>query len=167
MTTNDGEPALTASWADFAAAAPELAGFVRERLQAHRHLVMGTLRADGSPRLSGVELTIRGGELWIGGLLGSRKFDDLRRDPRLAVHSGSDDPPGFRGDARISGRAVLVDDEAAKAAFIGAVGGPPHPFELVRVKITEVSTVEEAPSRDHLVISAWRPGGPVRRIERR
>jgi uncharacterized pyridoxamine 5'-phosphate oxidase family protein len=149
------------------AAEPDLAALVRERLDAHRHGILGTLRADGSPRLSGVEVTFLDEDLWIGGMPGSRKFADLRRDPRLAVHSGSDDPPGFRGDARVSGRAVFEQDETVKARFLEAAGGgPPGPFELVRVAITEISTVEEAPSRDHLVLSVWRPGAAVRRIAR-
>lgn len=162
-----GTARASRSWGGFAGEAPEFATFVRERLEAHRHRVMATLRVDGSPRLSGIELTIRGGELWIGGLPDSRKFDDLRRDPRLAVHSGSDDPPAFRGDARVSGIAVFVDDETARADFLAAAGGgPPGPFELVRVEINEVSAVEEAPTHDHLIISAWRPGTPVKRSER-
>lgn len=156
------------SWAGLEAEAPELAQFVRELLAARRHHLMATLRADGAPRISGTEITIYAGELWIGGLPGSRKFDDLRRDPRLAVHTGSTDPPEWRGDARLTGRAVFVDDRATKAAFPAAAGGgPPGPFELVRMAITEVSTVREAPSRDHLLIGVWRPGQPVRRIERR
>lgn len=162
-----GTPRSSRSWGGFAVEAPEFAGFVRERLDAHRHRMMATLRADGSPRLSGTELTIRGGELWIGGLPGSRKFVDLRRDPRLAVHSGSDDPPEFKGDARVSGIAVFVEDETAKADFLAAAGGgPPGPFELIRIEISEVSAVEEAPTRDHLIVSAWRPGMAVKRSER-
>jgi hypothetical protein len=154
------------SWAAFEAAAPELAGFVRDRLDAHRHRLLATLRADGSPRIGGIELTIAGGELWIGGLPGSHKFGDLRRDPRLAIHSGTDDPPPFPGDARMAGRAVFVEDPAVKARFLEAAGGgPPGPFELVRVEIEEVSTVQEA--ADHLVVMVWHPGDDVRRIERR
>ena len=155
------------NWAAFEAEAPQLAAFVRQRIEAHRHRIMATLRADGSPRISGIEVTISGGELWIGGLHGSRKFDDLRRDPRVAIHSGSDDPPGFRGDARLSGRAVQVDDDTLKTAFLAAAGGgPPGPFELFRLDIGEVSTVREADTHDHLVIELWRPGEPQRRFER-
>jgi hypothetical protein len=155
------------SWAGFEAEVPELADFVRERLEAHRHRTMASLRADGSPRISGIEITISDGEVWIGGLPGSRKFDDLRRDPRVAIHSGSDDPPGFRGDARLSGRAVPIEDEATKAAFLKAAGGgPPGPFELFRLEIAEASAVREAETRDHLIIESWRPGQPVKRVER-
>jgi len=156
------------SWAGLEAEAPELARFVGGLLGTRRHHLMATLRADGTPRISGTEITIHAGELWIGGLPGSRKSDDLRRDPRLAVQTGSADPPEWRGDARVTGRAVFVDDEETKAAFLAAAGGgPPGPFDLVRIAITEVSTVREAPSGDRLLIGVWRPGQPVRTIERR
>ena len=155
------------NWAAFEADAPEFAAFVRQRIEAHRHRTMATLRADGSPRISGIEVTISDGELWIGGLDGSRKFDDLRRDPRVAIHSGSDDPPGFRGDARLSGRAIQIDDEALKAAFMDAAGGgPPGPFELFKLEIGEVSTVRESDTHDYLVIELWRPGEPLHRFQR-
>ncbi len=160
-------PAPVVAWAAFEGEAPELAAFVRERLEAHRHLTMATLRADGSPRISGIEVTIADGELWIGGLPGSRKFDDLRRDPRVAIHSGSDDPPAFRGDARLSGRALAVEDERLKGVFLAAAGGgPPGPFELFRMAIGEVATVREADAADHLVIGVWRHGEGVRYLDR-
>jgi hypothetical protein len=159
------------AWEAFEAAAPALAVFVRDRLDAHRHRLMATIRADGSPRISGTELLIHGGELWIGGLPGSLKFRDLRRDPRIAVHSNPEDPPGWVGDARLSGLAVLVDDDPGKAAFKAAweaaMGSfPPGPFELLRLRIREVSTVREASTKDHLLIDLWRPGEAVRTLER-
>ena len=155
------------TWAEFDASAPGIAAFVRERLEAHRHRMLATIRADGSPRISGIEVTIARGELWVGGLAGSRKFADIRRDARVALHSGSDDPPRFRGDARLSGRAIAVLDEDTKAAFLeDAGGGPPGPFDLFRLDIEEASTVREADSKDHLVIEVWKPDMPVRRIER-
>jgi hypothetical protein len=165
--TNRGGTVPTRSWGEYEAEAPGMAAFVRGRLDARRHRLVATLRADGSPRISGIELTIARGELWVGGLPGSRKFADLLRDPRVAIHSGSDDPPAWEGDARLSGRAVFVEDGATKAAFLEAAGGgPPGPFELFRLEIAEVSTVREAPGRDHLVLEVWRPGEPVRSIDR-
>lgn len=156
------------AWADFEVAAPAMAAFVRERLLAHPHRYLATTRADGSPRLSGIELTIHAGQVWIGSMPGSFKMADLRRDPRLAIHSGCDDPPALQGDARLSGVALFEEDEAVKADFlVAAGGGPPGPFELVRLRITQASTAREAEGRDHLVIDAWRPGGPLRSLERR
>jgi hypothetical protein len=159
------------SWADLVSAEPEFAAFVRARLESHKHLYLGTLRSDGSPRISGIELTIRDGELWLGGMPGARKFADLRRDPRMVLHSGSDDsdesrPAAWTGDAKITGRAVEVTDPAQIAIASG--GDPGHSgMELMRIDITEVATVAVGDPPDHLVIGHWRPGAPLRRTERR
>jgi hypothetical protein len=159
------------SWADVAAAEPELAAAVRARLEAHTHLYLATLRKDGSPRISGIELTIRDGELWLGSMPGARKFADLRHDPRLALHSGSDDPDpadptGWTGDAKISGRAVEVTDPEQIAIASG--GDPAHAgIELMRIDVTDVVHVHLGDPPDHLVVDHWRPGAPVRRTERR
>ena len=156
------------SWRDLEAAQPMLAAFIRERFDAHRHKTLATLRADGSPRISGVEVTFHDGEAWIGGMPGARKSADLRRDARVAIHSGSDDPPRFRGDARLAGLAIEVEDPAVKMSFMAAAGGgPPGPFDLFRLDIREASTVRESVPADHLVLEVWRPGEPVRRFERR
>src|SRR5690348_14344911 len=87
------------SWSDFEAAAPELAARVRARLDAHVHKTLATVRRDGSPRISGTETQLADGELWIGSMWQAQKARDLQRDPRFAIHSGSDDPPGWDGDA--------------------------------------------------------------------
>jgi pyridoxamine 5'-phosphate oxidase-like protein len=158
-------------WAEFEAEAPAMAAFVRDRLEGRRHRLMATIRADGWPRISGTELLIEGGELWVGGMPASRKFDDLRREPRVAIHSGPEDPPDWVGDARVSGLAVLIDDEPEKAAFKAASEAatgefPEGPFELMRLAITEVSTVRLGEPADHLVLQVWRPGQGVREIKR-
>lgn len=64
-------------------AVPEFAQRVRARFDAHRHKTIATLRADGSPRISGVEATFDEGDLAFGSMPGSRKSTDLRRDPRF------------------------------------------------------------------------------------
>jgi len=81
-----------ATWQEFTGAAPELAQAVQARLDEHRHKLLATLRKDGSPRISGVETTVRNGELWLGMMWQSRKALDLQRDPRLALHSATVDP---------------------------------------------------------------------------
>lgn len=91
------------SWSEFEVAAPELAERVRARLDAYTHKTLATLRLDGSPRISGTETVLRDGELWIGSMWHARKARDLQRDPRFALHSGSDDPPDWTGDAKLAG----------------------------------------------------------------
>ena len=104
-----------ARWADIEDTAPEFAESVRVLFDSRRHKVLATLRKDGSPRLSGIEVTFADGEVWIGLMPDSRKGADLARDPRLSIQISSADPPpedpsGWAGDATLSGSAELVDD---------------------------------------------------------
>jgi hypothetical protein len=156
------------SWQEFSEQAPELAGRAFDRFEAHRHKTMATVRADGSPRISGTEVPIRLGQVWLGGMTGNRRFADLRRDPRVAIHSASEDPDVWTGDAKLSGRAVEVPDEAGKAAFRGTVEEvPPGDFELFRIDVTEVVVVRLSEERDHLLVDVWHEGEPVRTHVRR
>ena len=104
-------------WHSFDQADPELAGMVRSRLESHRHVVMATLRAGGTPRLSGMEAPVRSGHLWLAMTPGSRKEADLSRDPRFSLHSAPDSEDLLKGDARIDG-VVSVATEAQQAEFI-------------------------------------------------
>ena len=157
-----------ATWQEFSEQAPEVAARAFERLEKHRHKTMATIRADGSPRIAGTEAPILAGQVWLGGMTGNRRFADLRRDPRVAIHSASEDPDVWTGDAKLAGRAVEVTDAAGKAAFRGdAVEVPEGDFELFRVDISEVSVVRLSDEKDRLLIDVWREGEPVRSIERR
>src|SRR5919107_3710419 len=113
------------SWSAFDSAAPDLAARVRERLDAHVHKTLATVRGDGSPRISGTETQLSDGELWIGSMWNARKALDLLRDPRFALHSGTDDPPAWTGDAKVAGNAVHVTDPDQLAALVAATGEGP------------------------------------------
>jgi Pyridoxamine 5'-phosphate oxidase len=158
-----------ASWNEVESSAPELAARVRTAFDAHRHKLLATLRQDGSPRISGIEASFRDGELWLGMMPGSRKALDLRRDPRLAVHSASADPPddptGWPGDAKLAGRAVEVDDPGLLRE-LGA-GDDAAGAHLFRVDITELVHTRVGDPADHLVIDLWQEGKGLRRMQRR
>jgi hypothetical protein len=141
------------SWSEFEAEAPELAARVRERLDAHKHKTIATLRRDGSPRISGTEAELRDGELWIGSMRDALKARDLQRDPRFALHSGSDVPDVWSGDAKLAGVVEEVPDPT----------GDSHRF---RLNLQEVSTVGLDDARKLLVIDVWKPGQGVRTIKR-
>ena len=142
------------SWSEFEAAAPELAARVRERFDAHGHKTLATLRRDGSPRISGTETQFEDGELWIGSMPNALKARDLQRDPRYALHSASEDPDVWTGDAKVAGVAEEVDSPHGPGS---------HRF---RLDITEASTVELDDERKHLVITIWTPESGVRTIKR-
>ena len=148
--------------------APEFAQRVRNRLDAHVHKTIATVRADGGPRISGIETFYAEGELWVGSMPNARKALDLRRDPRYALHSGSNDPPEWEGDAKLSGRAEeLTDPEHRLAVFRTRGSDPPSPdSHLFRLDIDAAATVGLNEAGDRLVIELWRPGEGVRRTER-
>jgi len=154
-----------ASWSEVEAEAPELAALARGFFDAHVHKTLATLRRDGSPRISGTELQFIDGELWLGSMWQAVKALDLQRDPRFALHSGSDDPPGWKGDAKIAGRVEEITDPA-RVAEINGPKSPPGQSHLFRADIAELSVVRLGDPADHLVIEAWHEGRGVTRRER-
>jgi hypothetical protein len=161
-----------ATWNEVATAAPELALAVQAAFDAHKHKALATLRADGSPRITGIEAGFSNGQLWLGMMGGSRKALDLQRDPRLALHSGMVDTALTGGDARISGRAEEITEEETIRIWMGVVSAesgadPPEPFHLFRVDVTEMVLVRVGEPADHLVIESWREDRGFRRVERR
>jgi hypothetical protein len=153
------------TWTDFEAAAPELAAAVRERLDAHTHKTIATIRRNGSPRISGTETAFRDGELWIGSMWQAQKAKDLQRDPRFALHSGSDEPDDWKGDVKLAGAAEEITDPA-RVEEVNGEKAPPGPSHLFRLDMDEVSFVRLNDARDGIVIDVWTPERGVRRIER-
>jgi hypothetical protein len=148
------------SWADLEAAEPAFAARVRALLEAGRHKTIATLRADGSPRISGIECEIADGELTFGSMGASRKLADLLRDPRFALHG-----PTFHavegkegewpGEAKLAGRAIPTgapEADADGAAF--------------RADLHEVVVTGLDPAATRLVVEWWTPAAGLRRIER-
>lgn len=150
------------SWAEVAAAEPDFADRVRHVFDAHRHKVLATLRLDGSPRVSGIEVEFLDGELLMGMMPGSVKTHDLMRDPRLAIHAASDDPPqddpgSWLGDAKIAGRAVEV---------VGA-SDEDEPAHRFKVDVAEVVLIRVGRPADRLVFESWHEHRGLERKERR
>jgi hypothetical protein len=158
------------TWAEFRAAAPALAAAVEARFVGRRHHVMATVRADGSPRLSGTEVDWSGGAPRLGMMPGTVRAADLRRDPRVAVHSQGVDPPegndaGWPGEAKLAGRAVWVDHGGEVPADV--VDIDVTDIDVVDIDVTEVVLTVLGTPPDHLVVEWWTPAGGVRRVERR
>jgi general stress protein 26 len=153
------------SWKEFEAAAPELAQRVRERLDAHAHKTLATVRRDGSPRISGTEAAFIDDDLWIGSMWQARKAHDLQRDPRFALHSGSDEPSDWKGDAKLAGVAEEITDQE-RVREMNRDGAGDAPSHLFRLDLHEVSIVGLNEQRNALVIDVWTPDRGVRRIER-
>lgn len=154
----------SSSWADFRAAEPAFADSVQKRFEQYKHHVLATLRKDGSPRVSGLEVEFRLGEPFLGMMPNSRKALDLRRDPRFAVQANpGPDAEMADGDVRLSGCAVEVTDPGVLARFVEGVQ-PPEPFHLFRMELAEV--VRTGIDGEELVVQVWRPSHGLRTIRR-
>ncbi|TFV85720.1 pyridoxamine 5'-phosphate oxidase family protein [Blastococcus sp. CT_GayMR16] len=149
-----------ASFAEVESAEPAFAARVRAAFDAHAHKFLATLRADGSPRISGIEMHFVADEPWLAGMPGSVKFTDLRRDPRFALHSGSSEPDAFEADAKLSGRARQITDQDERLRYAAAAGvAPEHMgFELFSVDLEQVVLVALNDEKTALLVTSWRPG---------
>ena len=148
------------SWRDVEQAERDFAERVRGLFDAHQHKTIATVRADGSPRISGIEAVFDDGELVFGSMPDARKGTDLRRDPRFALHSATIDPVDgaaaqWPGEAKIAGRAI-----AAGAVTGGAEG------DRFRADIAEVVHTHLNAEATMLVVEWWTPAHGLRRIER-
>jgi Pyridoxamine 5'-phosphate oxidase len=151
---------MTMSWGEIERAEPEFARRVRALFDAHRHKTIATLRADGSPRISGIEASFDGGELTFGSMPRARKGADLRRDPRFALHSATVDPVAgseaqWPGEAKVAGRAIAA----------GAISDGPE-GDAFRADITEVVHTHLDEKATMLVVEWWTPAHGLRRAER-
>jgi hypothetical protein len=148
------------AWAEVERTETDFAKRVRALFDAHRHKTIATLRADGSPRISGIEAVFKAGELTFGSMPNARKGADLHRDPRFALHSATVDPvegseADWPGEAKISGRAIHAGETTA---------GPNG--DLFHADIAEVVYVHLDEKATMLVIEWWTPTGGLRRVER-
>jgi Pyridoxamine 5'-phosphate oxidase len=151
-----------ASWTEFASSEPVLARQIEKRFAIRKHKTLATLRQDGSPRISGIEVEFADGELFLGMMPGSVKLHDLERDPRLAVHSPTDDPPpgnpaGWSGEAKLAGYAHEVDFPDS----------PVRGGRRFRIDIREAVLTHLNAAGDQLVVESWHPGVGTKRLERR
>ena len=93
-------------WDAFEQACPRIAVGARERFRRDQLVLVGTIRRDGSPRISPNECDLAAGRLLVSMMWRSRKALDLLRDPRIAVHSVTTNRDGTEGDVKIYGRVI-------------------------------------------------------------
>jgi hypothetical protein len=110
-----------ATWAEFQSARPDLAALGEERFDRTGLILLGTIRADGRPRISPVEPVITDGRLYLGMMWQSRKARDLLRDPRCVVHNTVGDREGKDGEFKVYGRATPIDDADDRERYCQAL----------------------------------------------
>jgi Pyridoxamine 5'-phosphate oxidase len=152
-------------WSVIDQSEPEFALRVRKLMDAGRHKTIATLRADGSPRISGIECEFTDGDLRFGSMSGARKGADLERDPRFALHGPTFHPEAAKekdwpGEAKVAGRAVRSDQGATDGGSDEADG------EMFIADISEVVITGLNADGTKLVVESWTQDRGLRRVER-
>ena len=146
------------SWAEVCRDTPDLAARVQAAFERNKHMTLATLRRDGSPRISGTEIQFEDDDVFVGMMPNSRKAHDLLRDPRVAIHGPTADPPddpkGWIGEAKLAGRAVEVP------------GADPADGHRFRLDVDEVVLTHLNDAGNRLVVESWHPGRGAAVVER-
>jgi Pyridoxamine 5'-phosphate oxidase len=143
-------------WHGLEAAAPEIARLGKQRLGAARVAMLGTLRKDGSPRVSPVEPYLAEGHLVFGAMVWSLKARDLRRDPRCVLHSAVTAPDAGEAELKLYGRAVEVDEDVRAACRSGWwVGRPRDAVEVRSLEIEEATVVDWNLEGGEMTVKRW------------
>lgn len=156
---------MVAAWSAIESAEPEFSERVRRLFDAGRHKTIATLRADGSPRISGIECEFENGELRFGSMAGAMKGADLNRDPRFALHGPTFHPEegkesDWPGEAKIAGTAVPAGPVPTSDA------GETEGGEMFVADITEVVITRLNDEATQLVVESWNPERGLRIINR-
>lgn len=158
------------TWQEFAAEAPGIADiFVRRHTATGNLCMLGTLRADGYPRISPVEPRIFEDQLVVVGMPNTTKFNDLGRNPRLCLHTATVDTYVSEGDVKLWAEAHNLQDKDLHRRFADDLfaesgfdlrGEEFDPFYVA--DITGASSVELIDNQ--LVIAIWKPGEEVQKV---
>jgi len=117
------------SWKEFAEQAPEFAEFGKARFQSGV-AYLGTLRADGSPRVHPVTPII-GENLFLFMEPTSPKRNDLLRDARYTLHCSVEDSSGGGGEFYVRGRGTLTDDSVMREQAVRASSYIPKDYYIL------------------------------------
>ena len=113
-----------ATWREFAAAAPGLAAFGADRLQAAPSY-LATSGADGMPRVHPVTPIVTDEGLYLFMEPTSPKGRDLHDRGAFALHNAVPDNSGTGGEFWVRGRGVAVDDADVRVAVASAASYDP------------------------------------------
>ena len=100
-----------ATWGDLATSRPDIAAAGRRLFYAEGIGLgfLATVRADGGPRVHPICPVLTEAGLY-GMIIPGPKLDDLRRDPRYALHGETFPPPNQDDAFYVTGTAVEVND---------------------------------------------------------
>jgi hypothetical protein len=128
-----------AQWHSFARAAPALASFGLSCLERPPTVsYLGTIAADGLPRVHPVTPIVGDGRLFLFMEPTSPKVRDLRERRVFAMHNGVPDGDGTGGEFFVRGLAEPVEDPALRSAAAAAASyEPADRYVLFELTVSE------------------------------
>ena len=157
------------TWGDFEAAAPELAADGRELIERFRFVLAGTIRRDGTPRISPVEARIADGHLMLSMIPGTLKARDLLRDPRIVLNAPVTHPDDPNAEFKLRGRAVEIQDTRIRTATADAIEAgsgwrPPLDWHFFSIDVEDAAFISW---KDGVMrMTRWTPERGLERVER-
>jgi hypothetical protein len=148
------------SWGDLP---PGIAGPGKDLLERRGLAILGTLRADGRPRLGPVEAHVADAKLLIGVMPRSLKARDLDRDPRCTVQTVVADPDSGEPELKLYCHAVPSEGEPPGAWWTGRAAEDVRVYEL---EIDEAALVEWNLSLGEMIVTSWSPARGLRTASR-
>jgi hypothetical protein len=151
-------------WSEFEERQPRFAALGQEKLGGPGVVLVGTIRKDGTPRITPVEPLFWNGDLWLSMGLGTLKATDLLRDSRVLVHNVVASRDGRDGELKLRGRAVYDADPETNARAAGAIaetlGWRPEPgkFQLFRIDVEDVAFVRWDSDTNDQYLTRWPEG---------
>jgi hypothetical protein len=151
-------------WSEVSEQAPRLADLGRQRLEEPGVVLVGTIRRDGTARISPVEPLLWRGDLWLSMLFGSHKATDLRRDSRVLIHSIVTGRDGRMGEFKVRGRAVEAPGGSIHDGYAEEVrsrlGWEPTPgrFHLFSIDIGDVTFIRYEEASGDQFVTRWPAG---------
>jgi hypothetical protein len=139
------------SWPQLAADAFELARLGRALLDSRGLAMLGTVRGDGSPRISPIGTFFIDDELVVGVMARSGKARDLERDPRYALQTIVTESEAGEPELKLYGR---VERSPAEGGWWA--GGRPG-AHVYRLLVLEAVYVEWDVTSESLRARRWSP----------
>jgi hypothetical protein len=154
------------NWDGFKQAAPELAERAEQLFDKAGVVLVGTIRKDGSPRISPVEALITGGELYLGMMWRTYKALDLLRDARCTVHNTIQDRFATDGELKLHGRVHDIQDPDTRKRYGDALyekigWKPPEDVKFHLFSVDVESAALFVADGDARLVKRWRAGEPI------
>lgn len=155
-------------WRELETVATDIVRLGKARLDSTGVVLLGTLRRDGSPRISPVEPYLVQGNLIFGVMAWSAKAKDLMRDPRCVLHSAVSDPENPEGELKLYGRAARVEDPEIRESRRDAwwVGRPQGAALVFSLSIEEAAFFSWNAESGVVTIRRWSAERGLTTVER-